>query len=61
MGRNKHVTARPKKQETPEKKQLSNLTEDVNHILIPSKSYKKRVPMTISMGASRIDVKYTYL
>ena len=59
MGRNKHVTARPKKQETPEKGNHSNITDDLNSMLIPSKSYKKSVPMTISMGASSIDIKYT--
>lgn len=28
-------------------------------MLIPSKSYKKSVPMTISMGASSIDIRHT--
>ena len=41
------------------KKNHWNFTEDLNPMFIPSKSYKKSVPITISMGASSIDVRYT--
>ena len=45
------------KQETPEKKNIQISFGELNLMLIPSKSYKKSVPMMISIGASSIDVK----
>ena len=55
-GRNKHVTARPKKQETPGKEPFRNY-RGPHTILIPSKLYKKIVPMRTSIGASSFALK----
>ena len=38
------------------KKSRSNIIEDLNPMFIPSKSYKKSAPMTISRGASSIEL-----